>query len=92
MYLNVVAVLANVDPSLEEAAENMGASRFRLFRTVTLPLMLPGYFAGAILVFIWAFTDLGTPLIFNYNEVIAVRIFRQVTMPTSTRWGMHSSS
>ena len=79
MYLNVVAVLANVDPSLEEAAENMGASRFRLFRTVTLPLMLPGYFAGAILVFIWAFTDLGTPLIFNYNEVIAVRIFRQVT-------------
>lgn len=79
MYLNVVAVLANVDPSLEEAAENMGASRFTLFRTVTLPLMLPGYFAGAILVFIWAFTDLGTPLIFNYNEVIAVRIFRQVT-------------
>ena len=54
----------------------MGASRFTLFRTVTLPLMLPGYFAGAILVFIWAFTDLGTPLIFNYNEVIAVRIFR----------------
>jgi len=79
MYLNVVAALANIDPSLEEAAENMGASRFKLFRTITLPLMLPGYFAGAILVFIWAFTDLGTPLIFDYNEVIAVRIFRQVT-------------
>ena len=79
MYLSVVAALANVDPSLEEAAENMGASRFKLFRTITLPLMMPGYFAGAILVFIWAFTDLGTPLIFEYNEVIAVRIFRQVT-------------
>ncbi len=78
MYLNVVAALANIDPSLEEAAENMGASRFRLFRTVTLPLMLPGYFAGGILVFIWAFTDLGTPLMFNYDRVIAVRIFRQV--------------
>ena len=79
MYLNIVAALANVDPSLEEAAENMGASRFQVFRQITLPLMMPGYFAGAILVFIWASTDLGTPLIFNYNEVIAVRIFRQVT-------------
>ena len=79
MYLSVVAALANIDPSLEEAAENMGASRFKLFWTVTVPLMRPGYFAGAILVFIWAFTDLGTPLIFDYNEVIAVRIFRQVT-------------
>jgi iron(III) transport system permease protein len=79
MYLNVAAALANVDPSLEEAAENMGASRFKLFWTVTLPLMTPGYFAGAILVFIWAFTDLGTPLIFDYNEVVAVRIFRQVS-------------
>lgn len=79
MYLNIVAALSNVDPSLEEAAENLGASRFQIFRRITLPLMMPGYFAGAILVFIWAFTDLGTPLIFNYNEVIAVRIFRQVT-------------
>ena len=79
MYLNIVAALANVDPSLEEAAENMGASRFQVFRQITLPLMMPGYFAGAILVFIWAFTDLGTPLIFDYNEVVAVRIFRQVT-------------
>ncbi len=79
MYLNIVAALSNVDPSLEEAAENLGASRFQIFRKITLPLMMPGYFAGAILVFIWAFTDLGTPLIFDYNEVIAVRIFRQVT-------------
>lgn len=79
MYLNIVAALSNVDPSLEEAAENLGASRFQIFKKITLPLMMPGYFAGAILVFIWAFTDLGTPLIFDYNEVIAVRIFRQVT-------------
>ena len=79
MYLNIVAALSNVDPSLEEAAENLGASRFQIFRRITLPLMMPGYFAGAILVFIWAFTDLGTPLIFNYNEVIAVEIFRLVS-------------
>ena len=78
MYLNVAAALANVDPNLEEAAENLGASRFRLFRTVTFPLMIPGYFAGSIIVFIWALTDLGTPLIFNYDRVIAVQIFRRV--------------
>jgi iron(III) transport system permease protein len=79
MYLNVAAALANVDPSLEEAGRNMGANGFKLFRTVTFPLMLPGYFAGAIIVFIWAFTDLGTPLVFEYREVIAVQIFNMVT-------------
>jgi len=79
MYLSLAAALANVDPSLEEAARNMGASGFRLFRTVTFPLMLPGYFAGAIIVFIWAFTDLGTPLVFEYRELIAVQIFNMVT-------------
>ena len=79
MYLNLAAALANVDPSLEEAARNMGASSFKLFRTVTFPLMLPGYFAGAIIVFIWSFTDLGTPLVFEYREVVAVQIFNMVT-------------
>ncbi|HXG50364.1 MAG TPA: iron ABC transporter permease [candidate division Zixibacteria bacterium] len=79
MYLNVAAALANVDPSLEEAARNLGADGRKLFRTVTFPLMLPGYFAGAIIVFIWAFTDLGTPLVFEYRDVIAVQIFNMVT-------------
>ncbi len=79
MFLNVAAALANIDPSLEEAARNMGASGFRLFRTVTFPLMLPGYFAGAIIVFIWAFTDLGTPLIFNYRQVVMVEIFNAIS-------------
>ena len=78
MYLNVAAALANVDPSLEEAARNMGSKGFRLFRTITFPLMLPGYFAGAVIVFIWAFTDLGTPLIFNYRQVVAVEIFNSI--------------
>lgn len=75
MYLNVAAALANVDPTLEDAARNMGAGRWKLFRTISLPLMMPGYFAGAIIVFIWAFTDLGTPLMFEFRDVVAVRIF-----------------
>lgn len=78
MYLNIAAALANIDPCLEEAAESMGAGRSRLFRTVTLPLMLPGYFAGAIIVFIWAFTDLGTPLVLGYRKVIPISIFNKV--------------
>lgn len=79
MFLNVSAAMANIDPTLREAAQNLGAGGWRLFRTVTLPLILPGYFAGAIIVFIWAFTDLGTPLIFGYSRVVPVQIFDSMT-------------
>lgn len=79
MFLNVSAAMANVDPTLREAGQNLGANGWRSFRTITLPLVMPGYFAGAIIVFIWAFTDLGTPLMFGYNRVVAVQIFDKVT-------------
>ena len=79
MYLNVAAAMSNIDPSMEEAARNVGASGFKLFRRVTFPLMLPGYFAGASIVFIWAFTDLGTPLIFEYRQVVPVQIFNMLS-------------
>jgi len=79
MFLNVSAAMANIDPTLREAAQNLGAGRWRLFRTVTLPLILPGYFAGAIIVFIWAFTDLGTPLIFGYARAVPVQILDSMT-------------
>lgn len=78
MFLNVSAAMANIDPALREAAQNLGAGGWRLFRTITLPLILPGYFAGAIIVFIWAFTDLGTPLIFGYSRVVPVQVFDAV--------------
>ncbi len=79
MYLNVAAALANVDPAMEEAARNLGAGEWRVFRTVTFPLMLPGYFAGATIVFVWAFTDLGTPLVFDFDQVVPVQIFNQIS-------------
>src|SRR5262245_11092134 len=78
MFLNVSAAMANVDPALREAAQNLGAGAWRLFRTITVPLILPGYFAGAIIVFIWAFTDLGTPLIFGFSRTVPVQIFDAV--------------
>ena len=75
IYLNVSAAWANVDSSLEEAAENQGASAWRVFFTVTLPLLFPAFMSGALIVFIFAFTDLGTPLVFGFKEVAAVKIF-----------------
>ncbi len=75
IYLNAVAALANLDPALSESAENLGAGRLRRFFTVTLPLIRPGLFAGGTIVLIWSFTELGTPLIFDYYAVTPVQIF-----------------
>jgi iron(III) transport system permease protein len=75
LYLNASAALANVDPAMEEAAANMGCSGFRRFRRITLPLIMPGLFAGGTIVFIAAFTELGTPLIMNYNRCASVQVF-----------------
>jgi len=75
MYLNVTAALANIDPAMEEAAENLGSPPLRKFFRITLPLMMPGLFAGGTIVFIWSFTELGTPLIMNYTRCAPVQVF-----------------
>lgn len=75
LFLNVAAALANIDPAMGEAAENLGCTGWRKFRRITLPLMMPGLFAGGAIVFIWAFTELGVPLMFDYNRVTPVQIF-----------------
>ena len=75
IYLNAVAALSNIDPAMEEAAQNLGCTGFRRFRRITLPLIQPGLFAGGTIVFIWAFTELGTPLIFDYSRVTSVQIY-----------------
>ena len=73
--LNVQAALANIDPTLEQASENLGGGPLRTFARVTLPLMRPGLFAGGSIVFIWSFTELGTPLMFDFNQVAPVQVF-----------------
>lgn len=75
IYLNAVSALANVDPAMEEAAQNLGCTGFRRFWKITLPLIRPGLFAGGTIVFIWSFTELGTPLIFDYDRVTSVQIY-----------------
>ncbi len=79
LYLNLVAAFANIDPSLEEAAANLGARPWRIFGRVTLPLAGPGLFAGIVLVFIWSFTELGTPLVFGFRRVLPVMIYDSVS-------------
>jgi iron(III) transport system permease protein len=75
MYLNVAAALANVDPAMEEAAANLGSGTARTFWRITLPLIMPGLFAGGTIVFIWSFTELGTPLIMNFTRCTPVQVF-----------------
>ncbi len=75
LYLNLLASLANIDPALEEAARNVGAGPWRRFASITLPLLRPGFFAGATIVFVWSFTELGTPLMFGFRTVTSVQIF-----------------
>ena len=75
LYLNLVSALANIDPALDEAAGCAGCHGFKRFFRITLPLIRSGIFAGVTLIFIWSFTELGVPLIFDYNRVASVQIF-----------------
>lgn len=75
LYLNILAALANVDPAMEEAAANLGCAGFARFRRIVLPLIMPGLFAGGTIVFIWSFTELGTPLIMNYTRCASVQVY-----------------
>jgi iron(III) transport system permease protein len=75
LYLNVAASLANIDPAMEQAAQNLGSTGWQRFFRITLPLIMPGLFAGGTIVFIWSFTELGTPLIMQYTRCTPVQVF-----------------
>jgi iron(III) transport system permease protein len=79
IMLNTAVSLSNIDASLEEMAESMGCHGTRLFRRVTLPLMLPGFIAGSLLTFIRAIDDLGTPLMLNYKNLLAPQAYLRIT-------------
>src|SRR2546426_10889848 len=76
--LNVVDALGKIDPSLEEAAESVGARGWRKVWTVTPPLTTPGYVAGALLVFIWTFSDFATPLILGVHDLLASQAYLNI--------------
>jgi iron(III) transport system permease protein len=76
--LNVVDALGKIDPALEEAAESVGARGWKKFWTITLPLTTPGYVAGALLVFIWTFSDFATPLILGVQDLLAPQAYLNI--------------
>ena len=78
MTLSILDSLSKVDPSLEEAAQGMGANGWRRFRDVTLPLTTPGYVSGALLVFIWTFADFVTPLVVGVQDLLAVQAYLNI--------------
>lgn len=79
-YMMLKGLLKNIDPSLEEAARNMGASRFTVFKTVTLPLMLPGLGNAFLVSFIESIADFANPMIIGGSfDTLATSIYLQLT-------------
>jgi iron(III) transport system permease protein len=79
ILLNLSASLANIDSSMEESAQNLGAHGATLFSRIVFPLALPGYIAGAALVFVKVFDDLATPLLLNVNNMLAPQAYLKIT-------------
>ena len=79
ILLNLVAAMRNIDGAMEESALNLGARGWRLFRRVIFPLAMPGYLAGAALVFVKVFDDLGTPLVMGVTNMLAPQAYLRIT-------------
>lgn len=79
ILLNLVASMRNIDGAMEESALNLGARGFRLFRRIIFPLAMPGYLAGAALVFVKVFDDLGTPLVMGVTNMLAPQAYLRIT-------------
>lgn len=78
-YLILRAMLERLDPSMEEAAHSMGAGKLHIFRTVTLPLLIPGIAGSFLLLFVESLADLGNPLFISGNvTVLSAQIFLAV--------------
>jgi len=79
ILINLSAALRNIDRSMEEAAQNLGSHGLRLFRRIAFPLALPGYVAGASLVFVKVFDDVASPLLLNVKEMLAPQAYLRIT-------------
>lgn len=79
-YMMLKGLLKNIDPSLEEAARDMGASRMKVFTSVTLPLMLPGLGNAFLVTFIESIADFANPMIIGGSyDTLATTIYLQIT-------------
>jgi iron(III) transport system permease protein len=78
MTLSILDALSKVDPSLEEAAQGVGAKGWRRFKDITLPLTTPGYISGALLVFIFTVADFITPLVVGVQDLLAPQAYLNI--------------
>ena len=79
-YMMLKGLLKNIDPSLEEAARDMGASRWKVFTSVTLPLILPGLGNAFLVSFIESIADFANPMIIGGSyDTLATTIYLQIT-------------
>ena len=79
-FLVLYGILQAIDPALEEASMDLGASRARVFTTITLPLATPGIASAWLLVFIQSMADFGNPIVLSGNfRVLSVQAFLQIT-------------
>ena len=79
-YMMLKGLLKNIDPSMEEAARNMGASRMKVFSTVTLPLMLPGLGNAFLVTFIESVADFANPMMIGGSyDTLATTIYLRIT-------------
>ncbi|RAX22318.1 MULTISPECIES: iron ABC transporter permease [unclassified Actinomyces] len=87
-YMNLVGMLRSLDPSMEEAAASLGASKFTVFRTVTLPMVVPGLGASFLLLFTEAIADLANPLVIGGDyTVLASRAYIAINGEYNTAAG-----
>lgn len=75
-YMNMLGMLKSLDPAIDEAASSLGAAKGRIFRTVTIPLLIPGIASSFLLLFVETIADLANPLVIggDYN-VLALRAY-----------------
>ena len=79
-YMMLKGLLKNIDPSLEEAARDMGASRMKVFTSVTLPLLLPGLGNAFLVTFIESIADFANPMLIGGSyDTLATTIYLQIT-------------
>ncbi|AYF98408.1 iron ABC transporter permease [Protaetiibacter intestinalis] len=79
-YMNMLGLLRSLDPSLDEAAASIGASKWRIFRTVTLPMLVPGFASSFLLLFVEAIADLANPLVIGGDfTVLSSRAYIAIT-------------
>ncbi len=87
-YLTLTGILSKINPAVEEAALNLGASRRHIFLTVTLPLSLPGIVSAILLVFIQSMEDFSNPAVIAGNfSTLAVEAYRIITGMYDLRGG-----